>query len=116
MKLFEFEAKNILRKYGIATPDGNTASNSDEAEAIARKIGKPVALKSQVLTSGREKSGGIMFANDTADAKKMASNLIGKTIKGTLVRSLLVEEKLNIVEELYASVTIDRQARRYIVV
>jgi succinyl-CoA synthetase beta subunit len=115
MKLFEFEAKNILRKYGIATPDGNTASNSDEAEAIARKIGKPVALKSQVLTSGREKSGGIMFANDTADAKKMASNLIGKTIKGTLVRSLLVEEKLNIVEELYASVTIDRQARRYIV-
>ena len=115
MKLFESEAKNILRKYGIATPEGNTASNSDEAEAIAKEIGKPVALKSQILTSGRGKSGGIIFANDTAEAKKVASNLIGKTIKGTIVRSLLVEEKLNIVEELYASVTIDRQARRYIV-
>ena len=51
MKLFEFEAKNILRKYGIPVPNGDVASNSDEAEAIAREIGKPVVLKSQILVT-----------------------------------------------------------------
>jgi len=92
MKFFEFEAKNVLHKYGIATPKGNIACNSDEAEVIAKEIGKPVVLKSQVLVSGRGKSGGIIFANDTAEAKKVASNLIGSTIQGSIVRSLI--EKL----------------------
>ncbi len=115
MKLFEFEAKDVLQQYGIATPKGNIASNSDEAEVITKEIGRPVVLKSQVLVSGRGKAGGIIFANDTAEAKKVASNLIGSTIQGSIVRSLLVEEKLNIAEQLYASVAIDRQARRYIV-
>lgn len=115
MKLFEFEAKNILKEYGIPVPQGDTAGNADEAEAIAREIGKPVVLKSQVLVSGRGKSGGIIFANDAAEAKKVASNLLGSTIQGSLVRSLLVEEKLNIAEQFYASVAIDRQARTYIV-
>ncbi len=115
MKLFEFEAKNALRKYGVATPKGNIASNSDEAEVIAKEIGFPVVLKSQILVSGRGKCGGIIFASDTAEAKKVASNLISSTIQGSIVRSLLVEEKLSIVEQFYASVAIDRQARRYIV-
>jgi len=115
MKLFEFEAKDILRKYGIATPKGNIANNPNEAEVIAKEIGKPVVLKSQVLVSGRGKSGGIVFANDATEAKKVASNLIGSTIKGNIVNSLLVEEKLNIVEQLYASIIIDRQARRYVI-
>jgi len=115
MKLFEFEAKNILQKYGIATPKGSIADNPEEAEVTAREIGKSVVLKSQVLVSGRGKAGGIITANDAAEAKKVASNLIGSSIKGNIVNSLLVEEELNIVEQLYASVTIDRQARRYIV-
>ena len=115
MKLFEFEAKNILRKYGIATPKGNIATNSDEAEVIAKEIGKPVVLKSQILVSRRGKSGGIIFANDATEAKKVATNLIGSTIKGNIVNSLLVEEKLNIVEQFYASVAIDRQAKTYII-
>ncbi len=115
MKLFEFEAKNILQKYGLATPKGNIASSSDEAESIAKEIGKPVVLKSQILVSSRGKSGGIIFANDSTEANKVASNLIGSIIRETVVRSLLVEEKLNIVEQFYASVTIDRQAKTYIV-
>ena len=115
MKLFEFEAKDILRKYGIATPRGSVATNPDEAEAIAREIGRPVVLKSQVLVSGRGKAGGIVFADDATEARRVAANLIGSSIKGIAVDSLLVEEKLDIVGQLYASITIDRQARRYIV-
>ncbi len=81
IKLFEFEAKNIFRKYGIATPRDNITSNSDEAGVIVAEIGKPVVLKSQVLVSGRGKSGGIIFANDAAEAKKVVSCLIGSSIK-----------------------------------
>ncbi len=115
MRLFEFEAKNILKKYGILIPKGNVACNSDEAEVIAREIGKPVALKSQILVAGRGKAGGIVFANAPAEAKKAASNLIGSIIKESIVSSLLVEERLDILEQFYASVTIDRQAKTYIV-
>ena len=115
MKLFEFEAKNILREYDITIPKGNTATNPDEAESIAREIGKPVVLKSQILVSGRGRSGGIIYADNATEAKNVASNLIGSTIKANVVGSLLVEEKLNIVEQFYASVAIDRQARTYII-
>lgn len=115
MKLFEYEAKNILREYGIAVPKGCIASNSDEAEVIARDIGKPVVLKSQILVSGRGKAGGIIPVSDAAEAKSTADKLISSTIKDIVVRSLLVEEKLDIVEQLYASVTVDRQAKAYVV-
>ncbi len=115
MKLFEFEAKNILKQYGISVPKGDVANSPDEAQVIADKIGKSVVLKSQVLVSGRGKSGGILFANNATEAKEVATKLIGSTIKETVVSSLLVEEKLNIVEEFYASVAIDRQAKRYLV-
>lgn len=114
MKLFEFEAKEILRKYGVATPRGSIASTPDEVETIARQLGTPVALKSQILVAGRGKAGGIAFADDPATARIAATNLIGKTIKGCRVDSLLVEEKLNISEQYYASIVIDRQARRYV--
>jgi len=115
MKLFEFEAKNILQEYGIPVPRGRVASNANEAEAIAREIGKSVVLKAQILVSGRGKAGGIQFADDAAGAQKIASNLIGSTIKDSLVDSLLVEEKLNLAEQFYASITVDRQAKTYIV-
>ncbi len=82
MKLFEFEAKDILNKYGIAVPRGSVARNSPEAEVLAREIGKPVVLKSQILVSGRGKSGGIRFADNAVEAKEIASNLMGSTIKG----------------------------------
>lgn len=115
MKLFEFEAKDILRKYGLQTPSGSIARDPVEVEIVAKRLGKPVALKAQVLVSGRGKSGGIQFADDAGEAKKSAIYLIGRHIKGNVVRSLLVEEKLSIVDQYYASITIDRQARRYVV-
>ena len=115
MKLFEFEAKNILKQYSIPVPKGALASSPDEAEAIAAEIGKPVALKSQVLVAGRGKAGGILFADNAAEAKSTAAKLIGTTIKGIPVDTLLVEEKLDLAEQLYTSVTVDRQARTYVV-
>jgi succinyl-CoA synthetase beta subunit len=114
MKLFEFEAKQILQKCGLATPKGGVASSPGEAEAIARELGKPVVLKAQILVAGRGKAGGIKFADDAEAAGRVAASLIGQTIKGCRVDTLLVEEKLDISEQFYASVTIDRQARRYV--
>jgi succinyl-CoA synthetase beta subunit len=115
MKLFEFEAKNILRKYGIATPIGRLVKSPSEAETATRQLGRAVALKAQVLVSGRGKSGGIVFADDPTEAGEVASRLIGSSIKDSKVNSLLVEEKLSISHQYYFSVTIDRQARRYVV-
>ncbi len=92
MKLFEYEAKNILKQYGILIPKGYIARSPEEAEAVAQKIGKPVALKSQVLVSGRRLSGGIEFADNPTEARQVASKLIGSTIKGHTVSSLLVEK------------------------
>jgi len=115
MKLFEFEAKDIVQKYGVAIPKGSIANNPDAVEAIAKEAGKPVVLKAQILVSGRGKAGGIIPANNAAEAKSVASRLIGSTIKDIVVRSLLVEEKLDIAEQLYASVAIDRQAKAYTV-
>lgn len=115
MKLFEYESKNILKQYGIPIPQGYIARSPDAAETVAKEIGKPVALKSQVLVSGRRLSGGIEFADNPIEARQVASKLIGNTIKGNTVSSLLVEEKLDIVKRSYASVTIDRQAKTYII-
>jgi len=115
MKLFEYEAKRLLKEYGISIPRGDTASNPTKVEAIAEAIGGPVVLKAQILVSGRGKAGGIRFADDAGEARKTASALLGLTIKGCVVTSLLVEEKLDIAEQFYASITVDRQAKQYIV-
>lgn len=115
MKLFEFEAKNILKQYGISVPHGATASKSAEAQAAAQEIGKPAVVKSQILVSGRGKAGGIVFVSNAAEAKGVAENLLGSTVKGCLVERLLVEERLDISAQFYASLTVDRQARAYVV-
>ncbi len=115
MKLFEFEAKDILKQYGIKVPTGDVATNPGEAAAIAGEIGKTVVLKSQILVSGRGKAGGILFAANVEEARDAASGLIGGSIKGNSVESLLVEEKLDISDQFYVSVTIDRQTKNYVI-
>ncbi|MBN2099260.1 MAG: ADP-forming succinate--CoA ligase subunit beta [Dehalococcoidia bacterium] len=114
MKLFEFEAKQIMRQCGLATPRGGVAASPAEAAAIARELGTPVALKAQILVAGRGKAGGIAFADNPEAAGEVAAKLVGATIKGCRVDKLLVEEKLNIADQFYASLTIDRQARKYV--
>lgn len=113
MKLFEYEAKNILQKYGILVPNGKIAKTADEASAIALDFGKPVFLKAQVTVSGRGKAGGVVLAENPLEARRIASDLIGKKIKDISVSTLLVEEKLDLKAQLFASVAIDRQTKSF---
>jgi len=115
MRLFEFEAKNILKEYGILIPRGKLAGSVEEATQAANKLGGAVVLKSQILAKSRGKLGGIVFAGSPTQAEKAAQDLIGSTINGNRVDRLLVEERLDITRELYASVAIDRQVKTYLV-
>lgn len=115
MKLFEYEAKEILQQYGISSPRGQVADTPDKAQVIAHELGKPVFLKSQITVAGRGKAGGILPANTPQEARKVASSLLGKSIKGVIVHTLLVEEKLDLKAQYYSSIAIDRQVKSLVV-
>ena len=116
MKLFEYEAKKILAEYGIPTPGGELAINAKQAREIASKLKPPFAVKAQVLVAGRGKAGGIVFANSAEEAEKIAGKLIGIQIKGMPVKSVWLEEKLNVKREIYFGITIDRFKRSYVAI
>ena len=116
MKLFEYEAKNILTKYGIPTPQGGLATNTNQAREIATKLKPPLAVKAQVLVAGRGKSGGILFAGSIEEAEKVAEKLLGMQIKGITIRSVWIEEKIQIKRELYFGLTTDRFNQRYVAI
>jgi len=116
MKLFEYEAKNILAKYGIPTPNGGLATSAGQAREIATKIKQPLAVKAQVLVAGRGKAGGILFADSPAEVENVANKLLNMRIKGTPVRSLWIEEKVQAKKELYFGITIDRAAQTYVAI
>ena len=115
VKLLEYEAKRIVREYGIPVPRGEAVTTALEAESLARDIGRPVALKAQIAVSGRGKAGGILFADGPEQAREVAQRLLGSTIKECLVSSLLVEEQLDITEQYYLSLAVDGSARSYVV-
>lgn len=115
MKLLECEAKEIFRQFGIPTPEGGVASSPEEAAAVVERIGKPVAVKAQLPVGGRGKAGGILFADTPADASEVAGRLIGVKLKGLEVRKVLVEEKLDIKDEAYLGVVVDRGSRAHVV-
>ena len=116
MKLFEYEAKKILAEYGIPTPRGELAANSKQAREIASKLKLPLAVKAQVLVAGRGKAGGIVFANSVEEAEEVAGKLLGMQIRGMPVKSVWIEEKLNVKREIYFGITIDRFKRSYVAV
>jgi succinyl-CoA synthetase beta subunit len=116
MKLFEYEAKNILTKYGIPTPNGGLATNAREAYEVAAKLKLPLVVKAQVLVAGRGKAGGILFADSVQDVEKAAEKLLNMQIKGISVRSIWIEEKLQIKKELYFGITTDRFNQRYVAI
>ncbi len=110
MNLFEFQGKELFRKFGIPVPDGFVISS--ESELDGKQIRWPVAIKSQVLVGGRGKAGGIKFADSLESAKSVAKELFSARLKGLKVRNLLIEGKLNIDKELYISIAIDTSAKQ----
>ena len=116
MKLFEYEAKNILAKYGVPVPQGGLASDPSQARDVASRLKMPVAVKAQVLVAGRGKAGGILFANSVEETEKTAEKLLNTQIKGIPVKSVWVEEKIQVKKELYFGLTTDRFRQRYVAI
>jgi succinyl-CoA synthetase beta subunit len=116
LKLYEYEAKNILTQYGIPVPQGALITKANSAMDAVAKLEPPFAVKSQVLVAGRGKAGGILFADSAEEAGKAAEKLLKTAIKGIPVKKVLIEEKLSINKELYCGVTIDRFARSYVAI
>jgi succinyl-CoA synthetase beta subunit len=121
MKLMEYQGKDLFRRVGIPTPSGVFATTADEVKTYIKDHPGSWVLKSQVLMGGRGKAGGIKFADDAAQGETLARELIGKVLKsiqnpeGEEVRSLLVEEKVDIASEAYVSIAIDRAAKKPVV-
>ena len=116
MKLFEYEAKTILAKYGIPTPQGGLATSASQAREVASRLKPPVVIKAQVLVAGRGKAGGILFASSAEEAETVANKLLNVQIKGMPVRSVWIEEKIQIKRELYFGITTDRFNQSYVAI
>ena len=107
MKLLEYQGKSLLAQGGLATPDGAVASDAGEAATIAGALGGRIVIKAQIPAGKRGKSGAIQFADDPAQARQAAANLLGTSINGFTVSAVLVEQALPIARELYAAVLND---------
>ncbi|MBU1159515.1 MAG: ADP-forming succinate--CoA ligase subunit beta [Candidatus Thermoplasmatota archaeon] len=107
MKLYEFKAKELMRKHGIPIPMGQVVSSPDEIKTLPG----PVMVKAQVLIGGRGKAGGIKPAETVDEAKKAASAILGMNIKGYVTKQVLLEQRLEVDKELYLGMTIDRSRR-----
>jgi succinyl-CoA synthetase beta subunit len=108
MKIHEFQAKDILGRYGIPVQPGKVATTPEQAEAIARECGVPVVIKAQVYVGGRGKAGGIQFGDTPAQAREAAGRVLGMDIKGLTVEKVLVVPKIDIKEEYYVGIVLDR--------
>jgi succinyl-CoA synthetase beta subunit len=114
LKLYEYEAKHILNRYGLPVPQGALITSANHAREAAIKLKPPFAVKAQVLVAGRGKAGGILFADSFEAAEKTAEKLLKTNIKGIPAKKVLIEEKHSIKKELYCGVTIDRFSRSYV--
>ena len=115
MKIHEYQAKDILARYGIPVQPGRVASTPDEAEAIARELGGPVVIKAQVYVGGRGKAGGIQFGDTPEEARASAKKVLGMDIKGLTVEKVLVTSKIDIKEEYYLGIILDRKSQAPVV-
>ncbi|MDL1892728.1 ADP-forming succinate--CoA ligase subunit beta, partial [Sphingobacteriales bacterium CHB3] len=123
MKVHEYQGKEILRKFGVATPAGKPAFSVDEAVAIAQELGGSVwVVKAQIHAGGRGKGGGVKVARSLQEVRDYASQILGMTLvthqtgpEGRLVKRLLIEQGVNIARELYVGITLDRSTSRNVV-
>jgi succinyl-CoA synthetase beta subunit len=122
MKIHEYQAKALLREFGVAVPRGEVADTPAAARAIAERLGGRVVVKAQVHAGGRGKAGGIKLADDPQRAEQAAGQILGMMLKtpqtppeGIKVRRVLVEEASAIERELYLSITLDRARATHVV-
>ncbi|MEE2902110.1 MAG: ADP-forming succinate--CoA ligase subunit beta [Myxococcota bacterium] len=124
MKIHEYQAKEILRKYGVPVPNGQVAQTVAEAKKIAERLisegSSKVVVKAQIHAGGRGKGGGVKVCDDVADAEARANDILGMDLvthqtgpEGQKVRTLLVEQGLDIENELYAGFVLDRETQKY---
>src|SRR3954465_15413581 len=120
MKIHEYQGKQIFKKYGVPVPRGIVAKTVEEAEKAAAELGtKVTVVKAQVHAGGRGKAGGVKVAKSPADVKTYATQILGMMLKspqtgpdGQKVRTLYIEEGLDIARELYLGLTLDRATSR----
>lgn len=124
MNIHEYQAKEILKRYGVAVPQGDVAATPEEAKAVALKLGGGTCVvKAQIHAGGRGKAGGVKLARNPEDAEQTAREILGKKLvthqtgpEGRQVRRVLVEQGLNIERELYLAMVIDRAQSRVSVI
>jgi len=116
MRFYEYEAKALFARHGAPLPKGRVARTPAEAKAIATDLGAPLVLKSQVLTGGRMKAGGVKFADMPEQAETAARDILALRIKGQEPRGVLVEQRAPVAQEYFAAVTWDGRWKLPVVV
>ncbi len=116
MKLHEYQSKRIFAKYGVPIPRGDVATSPAQAQEIAKQLGGPVVIKSQVLVGGRGKAGGIKVAKNADEAERLAEQILGMSIKGIAVDKVLIDEAADIKEEIYLGIVIDRTLHKPVII
>ena len=114
MDLFEYQGKELLRKFEVPVPEGRVASTPEEVRTAAEGLGGMVVVKAQVLTGGRGKAGGIQTASSPDEAAEVSSRILGMDIRGHIVGRVLVERAGDIASEYYLSFLLDRSERRFL--
>ena len=112
MDLYEYQGKELFRRFGIPTSAGQLALTASEARVAAEELGGQVVVKAQVLTGGRGKAGGVKLADGPDDAEQKAKKILGLDINGHIVRKLWIESASEIAKEYYLSVTFDRGEKK----
>jgi succinyl-CoA synthetase beta subunit len=107
MRFFEYEAREIVKRAGIPVTDYGFVTDAEEARAVAERIGGPTVVKSQVLTGGRMKAGGVKFADSPDEAVDHARDILALEINGHMPRGVLVDPKAEVAQEFYAGVVWD---------
>ena len=114
MKLQEYQAKEILNRFGAKIQPGKVAATPQEAEEIAKEFNSKVVIKAQVLVGGRGKAGGIKLAQNPQEAREKAEKILGMDIKGLTVKKVLVAKAVDIAKEAYVGLILDRKSKKIV--
>ena len=122
MKIHEYQAKQLLKQYGVPVPEGQVAGTPEEVRSAAAILARRVVIKGQVHSGGRGKAGAVKLAADPNEAEAIGKDLLGKTLffaqagADMKINNLLVEEAVNIDKEIYVAVTQDRVRQRDVLI